>query len=97
MKFHYFIVERGPQTELYKFPASHGARLRNEFAISAERVDFFEDFETAKEATLIIVERYTQNIQKSVGMFSKRPDQQTAHRLQRLSGLTEDQVEQYFP
>ena len=97
MKFHYFIVERGPQTELYKFPANQGARLRNEFAVSSEKVDFFDDFETAKEATLIIVERYTQNIQRSSGMFSKRPDQQTANRLERLSGMTEEQVEQYFP
>lgn len=96
MEFNYIVLKRGEDAEIFKVPVSLTARVVNEFALSNEQVDVFKEFNEAKNATLVIVKRYADSRPKQTGMFARKQTAKISERLNRLSGLGVDDVEQYF-
>jgi len=93
MEKRYVIFDRGFATEIARINANLTARTRNEAA--GEDLAVFDSLEDAKKATLVIVERYADQLRPSPGMFSTAPRDNVRDRLSQLSALTEDDIDEY--
>jgi hypothetical protein len=94
MNTRFVVVDHGLNTSVYKFPANQTARLKNEFG--DEGLEVFDDFEDAKQAALLIVNRHDEASKQNHRRFSFQADPQIANLKSQLTGLTEDRVETFF-
>jgi hypothetical protein len=90
----YVVFDRGFATEIARINAHLTARIRNEAA--GENLAVFDSLEEAKKATLVIVERYADQLRPSPGMFSTAPKDSVRDRLSQLSALTEEDIDDYY-
>ena len=89
----YVVFDRGLATEILRINANLAARIRNEAA--GENLAVFDSLEEAKKATLVIVERYADQLRPNPGLFSTAPKDNVRDRLSQLSALTEDDIDDY--
>jgi hypothetical protein len=94
MEKRYVVFDRGFATEIARINANLTARIRNEAA--GEDLAVFDNLEDAKKATLVIVERYADQLRPSPGMFSSAPKDNVRDRLSQLSALTEGDIDDYY-
>jgi hypothetical protein len=94
MEYRYVVLDRGLDSNVYKIPLHHTARLENERG--PERMDVFENFHDAQKAALRIVSRYGEAARKRAHSFSVRRDPRLESVKSQISQLTEEGVETYF-
>lgn len=94
MDYRFIVLDRGLESNVYKIPVHHTARLENERG--PEKIEVFERFPDAKEAALVILSRYGEMAKKQTRSFSIRRDPRLESVKTQISQLTEDGVETYF-
>ncbi len=96
MEHRFVMFESGSQPEIYKVPLNRTARLVNEYP--DRNVEIFETLKDARKAALALVERAEANSRSKISMFSAGgPLPESEALRKRLSQLTEDSVETFFP
>jgi len=90
----YLVFDRGLGTEISRVNTNLTARVRNE--TQGQKLEIFENLEEAKAATTVIIQRYRQTLKPKSGMFSTAPKDKAQDRLNEVSSLTEDDIEDYL-
>jgi hypothetical protein len=94
MSTRFVVVDHGLDTGLYRIDTHQTARLLNEFG--KENIEIFDSFEAAREAALLIINRYAEAWTQSQWRFSFRANPQVESLKKEISELTADRVETFF-
>lgn len=94
MNTRFVVVDRGPDTGVYKILTHQTARLVNE--IGEENLEIFENFADAREAALLILSGYDEASRLSEWRLSFQSYPLTESRKTEISEHTEDRVENFF-
>ena len=95
MEYRYVMFETGSEPEIYKVPLNRTARLVNEYP--DRKLEVFETLKDATAAALAYIERAEASSRSGSSLFSTGPSPEIEALRSKLSGLTEDRVETFFP
>ena len=93
MKSRFVVLDRGHEPRIYKFQPDQKARLAA--TLWREKVEYFDDLSAAKDAAMVIIERYGQATMKTREGYSFRTAAKLKAMAKQIAELTESQIETF--
>jgi bisphosphoglycerate-independent phosphoglycerate mutase (AlkP superfamily) len=94
VKLRYVVLDRGLDSEIYKFSPDRTKEVVGE--LFNEKIELFDDFDEARDAAFVIISRYEKTAKGQRKNAFSFPQASRVRAIKRgLTGLTEDELEQY--
>ena len=94
MKLRYVVLDKGLDSEIYKFSSDRTKEVVGE--LFNEKIELYDNFHEARDAAFVIISRYEETARGQSRNAFSFPNASRVRAIKReLSGLTEDELEQY--